>query len=188
MGGKQRIAVVLVGAVLLAAFAVGCGGSNSSSDSTSGSSEASGKFAPNTKFTATGVNAAIVHFGQEADAAEREAASKVLEENLRARAAGEWAKQCATLSAGAIKQLEQEAAHAGLKKDCAKSLEYGSEPANVTEAIRADTMTGPIDVLRIKGSKAWALYHGAKGKDYAIEMIKEGGEWKVVALVTTELS
>jgi hypothetical protein len=190
MGLKTGLSIALVAAVLMAALAAGCGGgSSSSSGSTSSadSTSSSSTTGASAEFTGAGPNGKIVKFGQEADTAEREAASSVLEENLKAREAGDWAKQCTSLSAGAIKKLEQEAVRLKAGEKCAESLEYGAEPQSATKAIRANTMTGPIAVLRVEGNKAFALYHGTKGKDYAMQMEKEGGEWKVASLITTEL-
>ncbi len=129
----------------------------------------------------------LAKFGNEAGDAEREAASSVLEENLQARASGDWETQCASLTAGALKKVEEGAATLGSKGDCAKNLEAQAQPVSSTKVIRVNTMTGPIDVLRIEGVKAFALYHGTKGVDYAIPMTKEAGEWKVDSLVTQEI-
>jgi hypothetical protein len=181
MRDKRKITLVFLLAILMAALA-GCGSSDSSSSSSS-SGEATG----NASFLKKGSKNTIVKFGQEADDAEREAASSVLEENLQARANGDWAAQCASLTATAIKQVEEGGAALGTKGDCSKKLEAQAQPVSETKAIRANTMTGPVAALRVEGIKAYALYHGTEGIDYAMPMTREGDEWKVDSLVTQEL-
>lgn len=182
-GGIQST-FVLIAAVLMAALAVGCGsgGSSSTADSTS----AGGSSA---EFIKAGSKNVAAKFGKEADDAEREAASQVLEYNLNARAAGNWAAQCSSLSASTQKTLEEAptVVGSGNPVSCSKSLETQAKPESATQEVRANTMTGPIAVLRVKGSKAFALYHGTQGKDYAIPMSKEGGVWKVDAVLTREI-
>jgi hypothetical protein len=172
MGFKERVAGVLIAVVALLAVAPGCGGST----------EASAEF-----LGPKGKNS-TAEFGEEASDAEREAASQVLEENLKARAAGAWALQCASLSERAITEFEKEASVFG-EQGCKKSVEVLARAphANKTKAIRANTLTGPIDALRVKGDEGYALYHGTKGKDYAMKMEKEDGKWKVGSLITTTL-
>jgi hypothetical protein len=193
MGDGKLFRVVLIIGALTAALLAGCGGGSSSSTdssssagsgSTSESSTAtdstadSGESEASAEFIRPGKKNKEVEFGQEADAAEREAASAVLEENLQARASGDWEGQCSSLTAEAVKSVEKSAA----KKSCEESLEALAQPISKSKAVRADTMTEPVAALRVKGDKAFALYHGAKGQDYAISMTKEGGEWKVAAI------
>lgn len=178
MGFRGTIVAAVIAAIVIAIAAVGCGGSSSDA------SEAAG----GASFVKPGNNKKITKFGEEADDEEREAASEVVEENAQARAAGNWAKQCASLTPGAVKALEEENAERGeVQGSCAKDLEYQGEPKSQTASIRADTMTGPIDALRVKGDSGYALYHGKQGKDYAVPVEKVDGEWKVDDLLTEEL-
>lgn len=123
-------------------------------------------------------------FGEPAGQEELEAAAKVLEESLEARAVGDWAKQCATLAPGAIGKIEADAPNFGAGKGCANGLGAEAKPLSGSKAARANSITGPISVLRVKGKHAYLLYHGAKHKDYAMPMGKEGGEWKVGRVTT----
>lgn len=198
MGFRGRIAGLMLFAALMAVI-VGCGG-GSSSDASDGESQVSdsqasnkieasqpGEGEPSQTFVAKRGSNRIPKFGEEASAAEREAASKVLEENLKARESGDWAAQCASLSPEAINLVEEGAQAQGVAKgSCAKELKGRAEPLQQTKGLRANTMTGPIDALRFKGSSAYALYHGAAGADYAMPMEKVDGEWKVGALLTEE--
>jgi hypothetical protein len=201
MGGKAGISISLVVLALIAAVATGCGGSSSGatggstgsgksgsttssgSESTGGSEGANGSKAPAPGFSKKAEKAG---FGEESDAAEREAASQILEENLQARASGDFAKQCETLSGLAVSGIEQNSNRGGgKKKDCAETLE--SESAKAPPGLLENTMTEPIAALRIKGPIAYALYHGKGGKDYSMKMDLENGEWKVAALLTEEV-
>ncbi len=158
----------------------GCGGSSSGS-------EAFKSTAPSTEFMKKGGNNRPATFGAEAGEEEREAASTVLEESLRARAAGDWAAQCSTLTAARIDQLESDAPNFGGGKGCVITLKEEAEPLSATKEVRADTMIEPIAVLRVQGKLGYAIYRGTSGKDYAMLMEREGGEWKVARLATTNV-
>lgn len=187
--GRIQSIFVLIAAVLMAALAVGCGSSGSDSSESSSAGDTTSSGGSSAEFIKPGSKNVAAKFGTEADDAEREAASQVLEGNLEARAAGNWAAQCSSLSANAQKGLEESPTVAGVGKpvDCAKSLEAQAQPESATKEIRANTMTGPIAVLRVKGNKAFALYHGTQGKNYTIPMTKEDGTWKVDSVLTQEI-
>lgn len=179
-----------VATVALIVFAVGCGGGSSSPSSTSGSStgdaagEASAAFlrpkSPTNRY---------VKFGSEASAALRNAASSVLSENLKAREEANFAVQCATLNAAAVKKVvEPKKKQVTTRpKTCTKALAEIAQPLPDTEIVRFDTLGGPIAALRIEGKKAYALYHGTDHKDYAMPMEREDGQWKVGALLAISL-
>jgi hypothetical protein len=178
------LAVVVVGVIV---WGSGCGSGSTPSSSSPTRVDPSG--AASAEFLTPGsVRNSFVKFGKEAVAAERELASEVLHKNFEARAQGDFASQCSTLSLVTIKEFV-----ASPKKPsspfaaCPVALKKIAEPLKSTEQIRADTLEGPIAVLRMKGSRGYALFHGNDKKDYAIPMIKEGGHWKVGALVPTEL-
>lgn len=177
MALRGKIIAELLCLVALAMLGAGCGSSSGGSDATG----------PSAEFTGKGGSNRPAAFGQVADEEEREAASKVLEESLKARAAGDWAAQCATLTVRAISQIESDAPNFGGGKGCVSGLKAQAEPLSSSKSVRANTMTGPIAVLRVDGKFGYALYHGAKHQDYAMLMRKEGGEWKVDHLATTEI-
>jgi hypothetical protein len=178
-------------AVVVMALVSSCGGGSNSASTSSGSSTSSseGKVgktsaeflrpkAPNNKY---------VKFGAEAPTAEREAATKVLEENLKARQDGDFVTQCASLDKATIEELAEPRKGAAAEAACPAALKKLAEPLKSTTKARADTLGGPIAVLRIKGPKAYALYHGNNKTDYSMPMVKEGGSWKVGSLVGSEL-
>ncbi len=173
---------------LFALLLIGCGGGGSSSSS--GTTDANRDVAePSKEFhDPEGPKGPepIATFGKEAGDAEREEASVVLEANLTAREKADFATQCKTLGKRALEAFLGQA-----KKDqrskCQKELKKLAEPLSSTKQIRSDTLAGEIAALRIKGDQAWALYHGSDGKDNAMPMEREGGVWKVGAILTTEL-
>lgn len=178
MGLRGLIATLLIAAGL-AVFAVsGCGGGSSSSTAEGGSG---GSTAASNEFAVPGGENQIAGFGKEASESEREAASAVLEENLKARASHDYAGQCASLGALVVTTIEKNSKG----QPCAQALE--KEGAKAPKAVLENTLEGPIDVLRVKGSKAYALWHGTGGKNYAMTMENENGQWKVAEVITTPL-
>jgi hypothetical protein len=173
MGIKLAIATGLIATVV-----VGCGDGSSEAPGSAAASTPTGQSA---EFVGGGPNGKLATLGKEAEAAEREAASRVLEESFQARAARDWAGQCSTLVAPLASQIEQASSVLASGVGCAKALEAQAEKA--TPSTLVDTMTGPIDVLRVNGNRAFAFYHGTQGEDYVIPMAKEGGEWKVASLL-----
>jgi hypothetical protein len=185
--------LVVLGAAILIA---GCGGgSGGSSGSSSGG--ASGGESTTAEATSKGGAfkgpAEITKFGKPALTSELETASKVLSENLEARENADFAGQCASLTSKMQSEVVEGGSPSGSgtpakwAKECAPKLEEDATPLKATEQIRTDTLDAPIDELRVKGSEAWALYHGNDGKDWAIPLNQKEGTWKVASVVTTEL-
>jgi hypothetical protein len=193
---KPLLAAAL--AALLAAVLAACGGGGSE-DSTAGSTATSTQSTPapttpegdgsskegSASFRTPGGDNSIQNFGDEAGPAEVEAATAVLATYMRARASDDWAGQCAHLAKVAIAPLEQLASNSPrLKgKGCAAILAALSAG---TRSTRANTMTDGVTSLRVAGDRGFALYHGAKGVNYFVPMVEEGGEWKLGALAPSE--
>lgn len=187
---------MLAAAALLAAGLGACGSSDSES---TGSSKATAPAADSTAATTTedqdgagasfrtpGGDNSIQSFGEEADAAEVDAATAVLSGYMRARAENDWAGECAYLAKATVAPLEGLASRTPQSKGqgCATTLE--SLTGGVPSSTRANTMTGAIGSLRVEGDRGFALYHGPNGSDYFVPMVKEDGEWKVGALAPSE--
>lgn len=196
--------VLLAVAVVILIIAVGgCGGgSNASSSSSpdSGSKESptnQSKVAssdpstePSAEFVQPGNSgvAQFVQFGKEASAAEREAASAVLTENLVARAAADFAKQCATLDRNTLSSLGASEKKGKAAIDaCITSLAALSQPLKKSAKARANLLKGPISAFRVKGDSGYALYHGTDKNNYAMLMTKDGGGWKVGSILSVDL-
>jgi hypothetical protein len=182
--GKPARALIFI--AMLAVVVAGCGSGGSSSSGASTSKPSSGGGETSAAFLKPGVESESPTFGKEADASEREAASKVLVENSTARAREDFATQCSSLTAAVIKEVDKEGVALSAGAGCANSLE--AEAKLVPKSKLADNMTGPIDALRVEKGKGYALYHGKKDKDYEVPMALEGGQWKVGALLAKEIS
>jgi hypothetical protein len=151
----------------------------------SGGSSASGGAAA---FETKGGDNSIQRSGSAASSTELGQAAAVLHGYLDARAAGAWGRACSYLAAGVASQLSQLAAGAKGKAapSCSKllaTLSAGVPPAALREAAIARP-----GALRVRGSGAFLLYHGARGTDYFMPMAREGGRWKVAALAASALS
>lgn len=180
--------IILLGIAILTPLSLvaGCGGgSNSLGTSESTQSEIGNRQSSYEFLRPKGGNNKIVTFGVEAPASERNAASMVLENALDARASGNFASQCALLSAATITEITDESKDGDAT--CPQVLKELAEPLKKTTKIRASTLHGPISALRVEGLKAYALYHGMNKTDFAMPMVQESGQWKVAALLEAEL-
>ncbi|HEX4306882.1 MAG TPA: hypothetical protein VHZ54_12665 [Solirubrobacterales bacterium] len=182
---KRTATLATILLILVVTAIAGCGSGSSTTDASAASTGGSPS-----EFIKPGKKATnkYAEFGHAADDAEREAASKVLTENFKARAMGNWATQCSTLTRTVVKEIEGGPESSGNGQKCAASLKQLALPLSESKPARANTLEGSIDVLMVKGIKAYALYHGTKHKDYAMPMEKEGATWKVASLNTTEIS
>ena len=171
-----------LGLLIALLCADGCGGGSSPESANNEVTGASAQF-----LKPHGDNS-IVRFGHEGPASERHIVSLVVAKNLAARATAHFSTQCETLSIKIIKELvPPRPSNGGLRARCPGALEKDGQPLARTLKVRADTLESSIAALRVKGNRGYALYHGNDGKDYALPVEKEGSDWKVAALVTTEL-
>jgi hypothetical protein len=180
---KARFIVISLG-LLAALLVAGCGGGGGSTVSAGPSGEASKEFQD-----PAGGGKSIITFGVESGETERRAASKVLAENLSARQEADFETQCGTLGKRGLKAV---AAGVGQTKvisptKCKSELQKLASPLPGTKKIREDTLSGEIAALRVEGKQAWALFHGSDGKDWAMPMEEEGGNWKVGGIIVLEL-
>lgn len=178
-------------AVISAVLLVGCGGAASTSapNATASAGSASGG-EPSAAFLKPGSPTnELVEFGHEAGASEREEAVTVLSKSLKAREDADFATQCRTFTRSLVEQLANPKKGSAAEKACPTALNRIAQPLTATKPFRKDTLgNGDVAALRIKGTRGEALYHGTDGHDYAQAMAKEGAEWKVAELLTTELN
>lgn len=164
--------------------ASGSGGSTSSDHGSPDNSAAGDE--GSAAFREPGGDNSIQNYGDEAELGELEAAEKTLVAYMAARAKRDWVTACRYLGEEAVKPLEELAERSPtLKgKDCAQLLTVvtGKAPA---EAF-VNTFRPPVASLRYKGDRAFALYHGPRGVDYFMVMVKEGDVWKVSAISPSE--
>ncbi len=195
MRGVQKLGLALAIVALLAPGLAACGGNDSdrsNSDSSKGSDDAAaaGDSAANegsASFRTPGGDNSIQNFGEEADASQVDAASAALANYLEARSEDDWASQCAYLAQGAVAPLEELASRSPRFKGEGCAAVLSGLMAGTPASSRANTLTtGAIASLRFEGDRAFALYHGARGIDYFVPMVKEDGEWKVGALAPSE--
>jgi hypothetical protein len=180
MGGVRRLVPIL--GLLLLVMSSGCGGG----DSTTGS-EAEGEASrpypwvkgPSREFLVPNGDNIVQTYGREATKAEREQASRTIEAWMKARAAKDWKEDCRYMSASYRRTLVQEDAfHVsnGKVTNCPEALAYFGPEAS---GDGKNTLSGPIDSLRIEAGFGYAQYHGRDGRDWIVPMDKEEGKWKV---------
>jgi hypothetical protein len=121
-------------------------------------------------------------FGTEASDSEREQAAAALHGFLDARAAHRWKDACFYASVTMVATLEQ-LARASQKQrgltGCPEILAALS--AGVPQSALAEAAEVDVGSLRAQGNTGYVLYHGAQGRDYAMQMAREGRTWKVSA-------
>lgn len=172
----------------VAVLAIGCGGDSSTGSETTAAADQ--RPFPNVtgaarEFLVPGGDNLVQTFGVEASAAEREEASKVIRAWMKARVAEDWVTDCRYLSREYKKSLVWEDANLvseGKVKTCPQALEFFGDAASGTSG---ETLTGPIDSLRVRGPgetetewEAFAQWHGPE-RDWVLPLEREGGEWKV---------
>lgn len=188
MGKGQRAIWTLVVLGLLGGM-IGCGGDTGTSadvaETVSEKREYPWVTGAAREFLVPGGDNLIQSFGEEGSAAEREEASKVIHAWMKARVAEDWVADCRHLSRKYIKALvwgDANQVSEGKVKTCPQALEYFGDAASGTSG---NTLTGPIDSLRIKGPEdteteweAWAQWHGPT-KDWVLPLERQGGTWKI---------
>ena len=191
MAQRTGIGIVLVVGLLLAGLAAGCGGGDSSGsegskNASGGSEEATRRAEPEPESIfkyGDRPGREVYGVGEEADEEERETASAILDEEYDARAAGDWAKQCALMT---FEQSEEVRQTSAVNANCAKGVRIQSTPLAQSRAFRANPISA-IEAFRVEGEWGFLLYRGKDGRDYAMLMRKEDGRWKVDDLAPTLL-
>lgn len=179
MGKRSWLALGLIVAIA----AGGCGGGSadpSKEDTVDWSIYPPG---PTRQFIIPGGDNAVQIFGDEGTAAERKAASRVINAWLHARKAKNWAKDCSYFTSYYAKTLTADAHDVsdGKVNNCAEALAYFGKYAS---GAGHDTLDGVVDSLRVDTNAAghtaaYAQWHGTDGNDYVVPMDKEGGTWKI---------
>jgi hypothetical protein len=188
MRGPWKLALTLALVVLMAVGFAACGADSDSSSNPESTAPASteDQAGGSAGFRTPGGDNSIQTFGEEGDGAEVDAASTALAGYLSARAEDDWAKGCPYLARATVAPLEELTSRSPQfkGKGCAAALSalMGGTPSSS----RADTMSDGIASLRVEGDRGFALYHGPRGVDYFVPMIKQGDQWRVGALEPTE--
>ncbi|HEX3040915.1 MAG TPA: hypothetical protein VHP56_02345 [Solirubrobacterales bacterium] len=188
MEGKGGLIGGLV-LLVLAVAVVGCGGGSSTAAST-GETAGDDQPFPNVQgvareFLLPGGDNLVQTFGEEASATEREKASKVVHVWMKARVAEDWAADCKYLAEEYVRELVWDALGVSHEKvtNCHEALAFFGTASSGTSG---NTLTGPIDSLRVRATKvgnteeeAYAQWHGPKGIDWVLPMRKELGGWRI---------
>jgi hypothetical protein len=178
MAGKLAGTLVLL---VLLVFAGGCGGE---SETSSGETEAKRLYprvhGPSREFLIPGGDNIVQFFGREASPAERERASRVIHAWMRARVAKDWATDCRYLAQVYANELISDSTQVsgGKATDCPQALKFFGTDASGTSG---NTLTGPIDSLRVRGLRAYAQWHGPAEIDWILPLRKENSQWKVAS-------
>ena len=162
-------------AAALALAACGSGGDDTTAGVTSGSftppaHQDSGGGAA--QFETKGGDNSIQEFGSEASGSDFEAAAAALHGYLDARAAAAWTAACAYMSPGVA--------------NCPETL--ASLSADVPAAALSEAAEADVAALRIEGDRGFLLFHGARGTNYFMPLVREGGTWKVAAIAPSAIS
>jgi hypothetical protein len=134
-------------------------------------------------FLVPGGDNSIQRSGSEASAAARAAASAALHAFLTARAAGDWRRACAQLSAPILAQLAQLARRPG--STCPHLLAGLS--AAVPPPARRRLAAARVGAFRVSADRGFLLFHTAAGAAYFAPMVREDGRWLLAALAPSPL-
>jgi hypothetical protein len=167
----------LIPMMAMVAIAGGCGGGSSAPASTATEKTAYPP-GPTRQFIIPGGDNVVQLFGHEGTLGERAEASKIIHGWMQARAYANWAMDCAYFSRSYAKMLRDDAFRVsnGIADTCPAALNFFGKEASGS---LVNTLTGPIDSLRVGAGHGYAQYHGKGGIDWIVPMDKENGHWKV---------
>jgi hypothetical protein len=188
MGEKGRLLCLAL--LATAVVAIGCGDDASTGaglEETTSEERLYPKITgPTREFLVEGGDNIVQTYGEEASAAEREKASRVIHAWMEARVAKDWATDCKYFGKEYRENLVEDAngVTKGRVKDCPSALEFFGAAASGTSG---NTLTGPIDSLRVReaveGSgelNAFAQWHGPE-HDWILPLTRENGVWRVTS-------
>ena len=135
---------------------------------------------PSREFLIRGGDNAVQTFGHEAPDGDRDQASEVIQAWMKARAAQNWKKDCSYFARSYVHQLVAEDATKvtnGRVKTCPQALAYFGHQASGSNY--KNTLSGPIDSMRVEEGHGYAQYHGNDGHDWVVGVARENGKWLV---------
>ena len=175
MKEKLKLATLSVAAVLALA---GCGDGSETSAAKDEKVLYPWLKGPSREFLIRNGDNVVQTYGREAKPAEKSQANRRIHTWMRARAATDWVEDCRQMSRAYRKILTSDAYAVSKKKvkTCPGALNFFGEQAS---GDYANTLTGPIDSLRVAEDLAYAQYHGRGGRDWVVPMDLENGKWWV---------
>lgn len=156
----------------------GSAGGNSTSGG--GSDEASAEF------RTPGGDNSIQDYGQEADSAELAEAEEAIVAYLDARASSNWEESCEYLAKMAREPIEKLAESSPQLKGKKCGAVIAALSGRLPKAALASPVVEGIAAVRFRGDRGFALFHGPKGTDFFISLVREDGQWKVGSLAASE--
>jgi hypothetical protein len=182
MGEIRMFSVLLALMACCAAIAAGCGDNEATSEGEAGAKQERlypWLKGPSRDFLIRDGDNVVQTFGREATKAERDQANAVIQAWMKARATQDWVKDCSYFSREYIHiMVETDAVSVskGKVKNCPQALAFFGHQAS---GDYKNTLTGPIDSLRVGEGHGYAQYHGNDGHDWVIPVERESGKWWV---------
>ncbi len=180
-------ALALITGLLLAGCGGGGGDSSTPTAPTSPSHSSQGKGSTGSKdggLAQTG-DQSVQAFGSEAKGADRAAPIATFHGYLTAIADHDTARACSYLSASVQQSLRRLVVPQLRAKGCPailpKILSATAAPIGRQQA------GGEVTRVRVKGDRAFVLYHAPGARLYAMTMMREGGAWKATMIAGTVL-
>jgi hypothetical protein len=135
------------------------------------------------QFIHEGSDNSIQESGTEASASERRRAAEALHGFLDAGMRREWGSACRYLARGVAAEIA--AATRVRSRFCPAVLAAYYAP--ISGQSLAEAAEAEVGSLRLGGGGGFLLYHGARGLDYAMPMVREGGDWRVGSMAASAL-
>lgn len=133
--------------------------------------------------TTKGGDNSIQSYGVEADGGDRVQAATTAEAYLEAQTDGRWAKACTYLTDKVRTNLEALLSKAtrGAKTSCGVAM--AAFLKGMPETSRRASAEISVLSFRIKGGSAFLIFKDGRGKPTEMVMHREGGSWKIGALI-----
>ncbi len=177
---KMRMWTLVLAGAALSALGIAIPGCGENSGVIKSETDPLGKYppGPTREFINPGGDNVAQVFGREASMAERKEVSSVIHSWMRARVARDWSRDCSYLSRSFIKEIVKDAQRTsrGKATTCPAALAFFGTAAS---GRLVNTLSGPIDSLRVGEGMGYAQYHGREGQDWIIPMAREEGRWWV---------
>ncbi len=127
----------------------------------------------------------IEDFGSEAQGSPRQAMLTVERDYLNALAAGDFTQACSLLSSVVQHSLERLAGSHQGSEGCAAILPKLLSPS--APGVAREQAHGQITRVRVKGSRAFIVFHAPGAKLYMFTLIRESRAWRLTTVASSVL-